>query len=208
MPSSRRAPKRAPQARRVATNAKILDAAQAIFSELGFENTQLDQVAVRAGCSRGAIYAHYANKEDVFLALMEHRVHTKFAAIYNKIQEEPVVSKRLGVFKRWIVTQVCDPSWGTLTLEFKLYAVRRPESKEKLLRLYEALFSRPAKNFAEILFGKGLSRSTKNAVERRLAVLGGALSGIVLESHFRTSLLPPNHLQQLVEELFDALIHI
>lgn len=200
-------PKKEPQARRVATNARILDAALEVFSELGFENTQLDQVAARAGCSRGAIYAQYASKEEVFLALMEHRVHNKFFSLFRQIQEESDLGKRREVLRSWIVSQVCDSTWGTLTLEFKLYAVRRPESRERLLKLYEKLFSIPAKAFPELLFGKGLPRATRYAIERRFAVLGGALSGMVLESHFRPAYLPSSHLQRMVGELFDALVH-
>src|ERR1700744_3871138 len=103
--------KRVPQARRIATNARILDAALEVFSELGFENTQLDQVAARAGCSRGAIYAQYASKEEVFLALMEHRIHTKFVAMFSKVKEEQALSKRVAILREWIVAQTCDPSW-------------------------------------------------------------------------------------------------
>jgi AcrR family transcriptional regulator len=208
MPRSLRALKNKPQARTEATKAKILDAAQSLFAELGFENTQLDEVAARADCSRGAIYAHYASKEELFLELMEQRIHTRFAAMRKKVEDEPDVSKRPGIFKRWLASQVCDPSWGILTLEFKLYAVRRPELGEKLLHLYEALFKDNAKDFAELLFGKGLTKAARIAVERRLGVLGGAISGVVLESKFRPALLPANHLQQLTEELFEALIHI
>ena len=202
-----RTQKNKPQARTETTKAKILDAAQSLFAELGFENTQLDQVAARAGCSRGAIYAHYVSKEDLFLELMEHRVHTKFAAVCKKIEDEPDLRKRPGIFKRWVAAQVCDPSWGTLTLEFKLYAVRRPELSEKLLKLYNSLFNVSANNLVEMLFGKSLSRARRTGVERRLAVMGGALSALVLESHFRPELLPAKHLQKMAEELFEALIH-
>jgi len=198
--------KNKPQARTAATKAKILDAAQSLFAEQGFENTQLDEVAARAGYSRGAIYAHYSSKEELFLELMEQRVHTKFAAVRKKIESQPDIKKRPSIFKRWISSQVCDPSWGTLTLEFKLYAIRRPELREKLLNLYDSLFKGPGKDFVELLFGKGLNKATRTLFDRRLAVMSGALSGVVLESHFRPALLPANHLRQLTEELFDALI--
>ena len=196
-----------PQARTKATQARILDAAQALFSEQGFEHTQLDQVAARAGYSRGAIYAHYPSKENLFLELIEKRVHTKFAVLCQNIEAEHDVSRRSAIFRRWVVSQVGDPSWGTLTLEFKLYAVRRPELRERLLKLYEALFKRTTKDFGELLFGKELTKAARRAVDRRLAVFAGALSGIILESHFRPALLPSNHLQPLIEELFEALIH-
>jgi hypothetical protein len=39
-----------------------------------------------------------------------------------------------------------------------------------------------------------------------LAVLSGALSGLVFESHFRPALLSPTIGSSLAEELFDALI--
>ena len=208
MPQSVRTPKNKPQARTAATKAKILDAAQALFAEQGFENTQLEEVAARAGYTRGAIYAHYASKEDLFLDLIEQRVHAKFEAICQKIDEEPDLSKRPGLFKHWIAAQVGDSSWGTLTLEFKLYAVRRPELREKLLGLYEAMFQHATRDFIELLFGKGLTKSERTEIDRRLALLGGAISGVVLESHFRPHLLPHNQLRRFVEEFFDAMIPI
>ncbi len=198
---------RRPQARTEATKARILDAAQSLFSELGFENTQLDEVAVRAGCSRGGIYAHYASKEDLFLALMEHRVSAAYRAAYKKIEEEPDLKERRNIFKRWLVQQICAPESGTLTLEFKLYAIRRPEIREKMLDLYNSLFMGINADLLEVLFGKKLSKTARTAMEQRLAVLGGALNGLILERHFRPALLDPSHLQPLAEEIFDALIH-
>jgi AcrR family transcriptional regulator len=200
--------KKEPQARRIATNTRILDAALAVFTELGFEHSQLEQVAARAGCSRGAIYAQYASKEEVFLALMEERIQTRFEAMYLRVKAEPELGKRLGIMRQWLIDQVVDPSLGTLTLEFKLYAVRRAESKERLLKLYDELFGDFAKDLPSLLFGNGLTRRERKTLDQRLAALGGALSGMTLESHFRPSLLPAKQLQTLVGELFDALVRI
>src|SRR5580698_7839943 len=153
------------QARTEETQAKILNAAEATFSEQGFEKTQLEEVAARAGYTRGAIYAHYSSKEDLFLALMEHRVLTKFTAIRHVIEAEPDVSKRPGIFKRWLAAQLSDHSWGTLMLEFKLYALRRPESREKLQHLYELMFKSSGNDFIEVLFGRNLDKASRAAVE-------------------------------------------
>jgi AcrR family transcriptional regulator len=194
------------QVRTEITMARILDAAQAIFSEQGFENTQLEEVATRAGYTRGAIYAHFANKEELFLELMEQRVHGKFVAVMKAIEEEPEVGKRPALFRKWVAAQVGDPSWGTLTLEFKLYAVRRPEMRDKLLKMYEKLFEPPGKHFIELLFGKGLSKAKHASLERQLGLFGGAVGGVILESHFRPAILPNQHLREFVEELFDAIV--
>lgn len=196
------------QVRTEETQAKILDAAQAVFSEQGFEKTQLEEVAARAGFTRGAIYAHYASKEDLFLALMEQRVLTKFIRIRLAIEAEPVIGKRPGIFKDWIATQAGDHTWGTLMLEFKLYALRRPESRDKLLHMYELMAKSSGTDFIELLFGPHLDKATRAAAERRLLVLGAILSAVNLESHFRPKVLPRQHLQAVLDELFEALIHI
>jgi AcrR family transcriptional regulator len=199
--------KNKPQVRTAETQKKILDAAQSIFSEQGFEKTQLEEVAARAGFTRGAIYAHYASKEDLFLALMEQRVLTKFTLVREALEVEPAISRRLDMFKRWVSAQMHDQSWGTLMLEFKLYALRRPESREKLLKLYDQMANSSNADFIKILFGDGLSKTGRKGVERRLAVMGAVMSAVVLESHFRPSILPRTQIHLVLEELFDALIH-
>ena len=177
--------KNRPQVRTAETQKKLLDAAQSTFSEQGFEKTQLEEVAAHAGFTRGAIYAHYASKEDLFLALMEKRVLTKFTLVRDALEVEPVISRRLGMFKRWVSAQLNDQSWGTLMLEFKLYALRRPESREKLLKLYDQMANSANADFIQILFGSDLGKTERKGIERRLAVMGAVMSAVVLESHFR-----------------------
>ena len=195
------------KARTAETLAKLLDAAEAMFSEQGFEKTQLEEVAARAGYSRGAIYAHYDSKEDLFLAMMEHRVVTKFTVIREVIEKEPDVSKRPAIFKNWIATQSNDRAWGTLMLEFKLYALRRPRSRTKIQHIYDPLLKASEQDFIELLFGHDLDKSTRIAVQRRLAIMGAILSAVILESHFWPKLLPKPQLKLVLEDLYEALIH-
>ena len=195
------------QVRTEETQARILDAAEAVFSDQGFEKTQLEEVAARAGYTRGAIYAHYASKEDLFLALVEQRVLTKFNRLRQVIEAEPLVNKRPGIFREWIAAQADDHTWGTLMLEFKLYALRRPESREKLLHLYDLMTKASGKDFIESLFGADLDKATRAAAERRLVILGALLSAVNLESLFRPKLMSRQHVQPVLDELFEALIH-
>jgi AcrR family transcriptional regulator len=195
------------QARTEETQTKILDAAQAIFSEQGFEKTQLEEVASRAGYTRGAIYAHYSSKEDLFLALMERRVLPKMIAIRCLIEAEPEVGKRPEIFRRWLSSQMSDHAWGILMLEFKLYALRRPESRERLQQTYDLIFKSTGDDLVGLLFGSDLDKVSRAAADRRLAVVGAIVSAVILESHFRPKLLSRHHLQSLVGELFEALLH-
>jgi len=51
------------------TRNQILDAAEWVFVERGVAHTSLEDVAVRAGFTRGAIYGHFRNKGELFVAM-------------------------------------------------------------------------------------------------------------------------------------------
>lgn len=53
------------------TRHRILDAAEAVFHRQGVSRTSLAQIAEEAGLTRGAIYWHFANKADLFEAMMQ-----------------------------------------------------------------------------------------------------------------------------------------
>ena len=206
MPPVTRLDKNKHQVRTEETQGKILDAAESIFSEQGFEKTQLEEIAARAGYTRGAIYAHYNSKEDLFLALMDQRVLAKVTAMRQAVETESDIAKRPAIFRHWLRNQAGNHTWGTLMLEFKLYAMRRPESRDKLMHMYDTMAKSTGVDFVELLFGKSLDKTARAAVERRLAILGAILSAVNLESHFRPKLLSKQQLQVVLDELYEALI--
>ena len=50
---------------------EIVAAAFEVFAERGFAAARLDDIAARAGVSKGAIYLYFATKEDIFQAVVE-----------------------------------------------------------------------------------------------------------------------------------------
>jgi len=51
--------------------AQILDAALSVFHEKGFAASRIDDIALRAGLSKGGVYAHFDSKEEIFEALID-----------------------------------------------------------------------------------------------------------------------------------------
>ena len=49
----------------------ILWAAREVFLEAGYERTSMDVVASRAKTTKRTLYAHFANKEALFLAVLK-----------------------------------------------------------------------------------------------------------------------------------------
>jgi AcrR family transcriptional regulator len=54
-----------------ATIGAVLDAARKLFAAQGFEATSIDAIAARAGVAKGAVYHHFASKDDVFAQVFE-----------------------------------------------------------------------------------------------------------------------------------------
>ncbi len=52
------------------TREALLSAARQVFAAEGYSSASLDQIAAEAGYTKGAVYAHFASKEDLFLELM------------------------------------------------------------------------------------------------------------------------------------------
>lgn len=53
---------------------EILDAALAVFAERGFDAARMDDIAARAGVSKGAIYLYFDSKEALLKGLIEREV--------------------------------------------------------------------------------------------------------------------------------------
>jgi AcrR family transcriptional regulator len=196
------------QLRTAETRAKLLAAASQLFTEQGFENTQLEEVAARAGYTRGAIYAHYTSKEDLFLELLRERIERQLAELSAVLGSEPSTAKRLEKFRGWMTHQIADPLWPILALEFKLYALRRPSARAKLQGMYELLCQSNGQEFAKLLFRERLSKSNALNARRRLALSGALLSAAVVATKFHPELLPRKALQRVMNELMEALLHI
>src|SRR5438552_15578544 len=56
--------------RKAARPSEIVAAALAVFAEKGFAAARLDDIAARAGVSKGALYLYFATKEDLFRAVV------------------------------------------------------------------------------------------------------------------------------------------
>ena len=54
--------------------AALLDAALELFAERGYQAASVEEIALRAGYSKGAVYFHFSGKEDLFYALLAERV--------------------------------------------------------------------------------------------------------------------------------------
>lgn len=74
-----------PDRRAERTRLRILDAAAAHFAEHGFRRTRIESIAASAGVSRALVYAHFADKEALLLAVRDREIEGWRAAVEPEI---------------------------------------------------------------------------------------------------------------------------
>lgn len=63
--------------------ADIVQAALAVFSEKGFAGARMDEIAARAGVSKGALYLYFKTKEEIFGAVVREAVLPHMANVID-----------------------------------------------------------------------------------------------------------------------------
>lgn len=78
---------------------EILDAALAVFADRGFAAASMEQVATRAGISKGTLYLYFSSKEDLFKAVVR-------AAIVPALEDAEVAADHdgpaMGILERLV----------------------------------------------------------------------------------------------------------
>ena len=93
----------------LATRTSLLDAAERVFLAQGVAGTSLNDIAVAAGTTRGAIYWHFRDKADLFNAMMD-RVAMPLQQAMSLVEEAegadplPALRKALRCTLRQVVT--------------------------------------------------------------------------------------------------------
>jgi len=75
-PNIEATPKR--ERRKEARPGELLDSALDLFVEKGFSATRVEEVAARAGVSKGTLFLYFQSKEDLFKAVVRENIANKF----------------------------------------------------------------------------------------------------------------------------------
>jgi AcrR family transcriptional regulator len=81
--------------------AQVLDAALVEFSARGFAATRMDDIARRCELSKGGLYAHFRNKEELFEALLSRSLSP--ADLSEMALSGPLAPRKLA---EWLVEQM------------------------------------------------------------------------------------------------------
>ena len=125
--------------RRQQTRDVLIAAATEVFAERGFDGTSLEEVAERAGFTRGAIYKNFSGKEELFFAVIE-RLNEQVIEAFRAIAPTSANAKE------WDFSHLAD-MWRAsigefddlfaMGMEFQLYVLRNPAARSLAVAHHE-----------------------------------------------------------------------
>ena len=183
------------QQRTDATRQALIDSARRIFVRDGFAAARIEDVAAATGHTRGAFYAHFHSKEDLFFALFEQEAEQRVAEIRAALAVCHTPAERLAALRQFYVSRIADRRWAMLMLEFKLFAVRHPHLRPAL-----------AATHRRIRASLEIEHITETCNEVQKAALEAVLAGFSLERAYDPPRLPKRQAVRLLGRVFDAVI--
>jgi AcrR family transcriptional regulator len=128
-------PRLSRQESRAQTRTQLLAAAQRLFAEKGL-GVGLEEIAEAAGFSRGAVYYNFADKNELFAAVLEQRSRqqiAEIASLFNSTVDVGEFFERLRQ-RDAALSRNSDEvrRWSLLSGEFWLAAARDPAMRERL----------------------------------------------------------------------------
>jgi AcrR family transcriptional regulator len=109
----------------------LIAAAVEVVGDKGFERTTLEEVARRAGMTRGAIYGNFNDKEELFLAVAE----TRWEPIAPPLKEGAGLREQMRILGKAVAAAAEERKAGAVgALSFQLYALTHEEMRSRLVR--------------------------------------------------------------------------
>lgn len=166
------------------TRERLLGASIEVFSELGYSQASVTDIAERAGISGPAVYKHFAGKADLFICAARYSLDHMFSAV-------PATTPDVyALAKRWL-SDAFAPT-RRLLLELHLAAGRDAELAELLSTWHHEQARR---------WQTGNDESVERITAFYLLLLGLAQIDVLVPLGADPSLLR-NHVDRMIAALF------
>ena len=186
-----------------ATRRKLLDAAKRIFAKDGFEAARLEDIAAGAGYTRGAFYANFKSKEDIFFALFEEWVRERIESFTSAARRYSNPTDKLAALRTHYAELATDRRLVLISLEFKLFALRHPEAHARLRGRHRRIRASFGELFSEIM--GALGKTIRVDYPGASACLGAVSQGLLLEHLLDPKTLSDGDVHQVLGLFFDSI---
>jgi AcrR family transcriptional regulator len=113
--------------RRPITVTALHDAAMELFAEQGYGATSIPDICARADLTKGAFYSNFANKDALFVALLDRSWERRAEWIRRALPGGDVLGVGELRDRPSLPHLEVDREWTLVSMEFSLHAIRRPD---------------------------------------------------------------------------------
>lgn len=181
--------------------AQILNAALDVFSEHGYAAAKLEEIAHKAGVSKGTIYLYFASKDELFKALVQDIIGAQLSNV-DLLPTPPSASLELERALRghWrFVTQPRFDGW------FRILVAELPKHPD-LLEFYNREVIDRAWAMLERIIQRGIDKGEFRRLAPRLTV-GFVNSLVVMHRHWVSSCsIRPEYLSVDRQVIIDGIV--
>jgi AcrR family transcriptional regulator len=140
------------------TRSSLMRSAARVFCKHGLQRASIDEVAETAGFTKGAFYANFKSKEELFLAMLDERFTERIEEMdraFADSDESPPEQARHAAadFARAMRS---DPEHERLFLEFSTFAMRDEGFRQELTTRFATLRARMAEVYSRRAEASGL----------------------------------------------------
>jgi AcrR family transcriptional regulator len=190
--------------RQAHTRERLMRSAAAVAARRGIEGASLDEVAERAGFTKGAVYANFRSKEELFLAMLDAHFDARLVEIDRILSTEADPDQQAREAAQGLMRVLsAQPEWHRLFFEFAIHAARNDGFREQLVARYRALRERLAGLLAQRAERLGIEPVVPPA---EIAAMAFAMAnGIGLERLLEPEAVPDDMFGEMMATFFTGL---
>jgi TetR/AcrR family acrAB operon transcriptional repressor len=130
------------------TRQDLMRSAWQIFSQKGYAETRLSDIARDAGVTRGAIYWHFGNKENLLLSLFKEKADSYFMIISEALEKD---LSPLEKIKAILVNIIKKMETDDQFKAEEILMLRRADDKGRFQQIHDYIKQRTKKH-SELMF--------------------------------------------------------
>lgn len=182
------------------TRSHLMQAAGRVFARRGLHQASVEQIAAEAGYTKGALYANFDSKEDLFLALLEERFAERIEALDAELAGpgSPEDHARAGGAD-FIAYLQRDAEWERLFFEFAVHAGRDEAFRGELVSRWDALVGRMTALLERYTASAGID--TPGPVRQFALMIFTMANGVALQRAVDPGGVPDDLLPDMLELL-------
>lgn len=121
---------------------QILDTAEDVFAQRGFDEARMDDIAERSGLSKGAIYWYFKKKDDIIAALLDRVFRRSIDSMRTAAARPIAVLDRLALIGEQTSRDFQSMSrLMPIALEFYSVALRQKKVRRHLALMYDEMLA-------------------------------------------------------------------